>query len=144
MQDDWTSRFMRLALEVSTWSNMPSIKVGCVLVDERRRVIGLGYNTIPGGVDETEERLTNPAMRHHFVQHAEVNALVQCVGDARGGSAYVTHKPCANCTGVLIQAGIRKIFATVPTPELLDRFSDSYAVADLMLAEARVEFEIVG
>lgn len=139
----WNSRFMNLSQEVSTWSKDPSTKVGCVLVDDRRRVVGLGYNGFPRGVEDTEERLNDRPTKYLMVQHAEVNAVLQCVGEARGSTAYVTHRPCATCTGVLIQAGISKIVTNRPSAGLIERFADSFAASDAMLSEAGVAIEFL-
>jgi len=140
---NWNDRFLRLAKEVAGWSKDPSTQVGCVLVDDRRRVIGLGYNGFPRGVEDTPERLFHRPTKYLMVQHAEMNALLQCVGEPRGATAYVTHKPCSNCSGALIQAGIRHVVTCRPDAGLAERFADSFAAADTMLAEAGVTVEYV-
>lgn len=139
----WHSRFMNVAQEAASWSKDPSMKVGCVLVDDRRRVVGLGYNGFPRGVEDTVERLNDRPMKYLMVQHAEVNAVLQCVGEPRGSTAYVTHRPCATCTGVLIQAGIAKIVTNRPSPGLVERFAESFAASDAMLTEAGVAVEFL-
>ena len=39
--------------------------------------------------------------------HAETNALTAAQG--RGDTIYVTHMPCTNCLGHIIQAGIKVV-----------------------------------
>lgn len=140
---DWNSRFLKLAREVSTWSNIPDIKVGCVLVDERRRVVGHGYNTLPSGVHDRPERIEDLKTRSFMVVHAEVNALMQSTGDLKGATAYITHRPCANCTGALIQAGISKVVVKHQNMESLERFADSFVAGETMMAEAGIKLEIL-
>ncbi len=134
----WHKRFMDLAEHVAKWSKDPSTKVGCVIVDDKQRVVGMGYNGFPRGVDDTHERLHNRAKKYLLVQHAEANAILQSVAPTEGCTAYVTHKPCANCTGILIQAGIKAVFTTRPGQGLQERFADSFAAADVMCREAGV------
>lgn len=140
----WDNFFMGLASHASTASKDPSTKVGCVLVDDRRRVVGVGYNGFPRGVADTDERLNDRPTKYLMVQHAEVNAVLQSVIEPRGCTAFVTHKPCATCTGVLIQAGVRKIVTRQPEAGLAERFADSFRASEVMLAEAGVEVEYVG
>ena len=41
LEDKWTARWMRIALEVASWSKDPERKVGAVIVDDSRIVMGL-------------------------------------------------------------------------------------------------------
>jgi dCMP deaminase len=104
-------------------------------------VIGLGFNGFPRGVEDSDERLNDRPTKYLMVQHAEVNAVLQCVGEPRGSTAYVTHRPCANCTGVLIQAGIKRIVTTEPEAALAERFADSFAASDAMLRDTGISIE---
>lgn len=51
--------------------------------------------------------------------------------------------PCANCTGVLIQAGIARIVTRAPDPGLAERFRESFAIAQTMRREALVKYEVI-
>lgn len=139
----WDNFFLTLANHAASASKDPSTKVGCVLVDDRRRVVGLGYNGFPRGVEDTPERLNDRPTKYLMVQHAEVNAVLQAVSDPRGATAYVTHQPCASCSGVLIQAGIKKIVTVRPEAALAERFADSFTAAAAMLDEAGVEISFL-
>jgi len=57
MINKWHIRFLRLAREVSSWSKDPSTKVGCVIVDQSRRVVSLGFNGLPSGLAKRPPRL---------------------------------------------------------------------------------------
>lgn len=143
LMSDWTKRFLRIADEVAIWSKDPSTKVGCVLVDAQRRVIGTGYNGFPRGVEDNEERLNDRSVKYMMVKHAEENAVLQSVAKTEGATAYVTHQPCAGCSGTLIQAGIKRIVTRRPEAGLAERFADSFKVAETMLSEAGVHLEFV-
>lgn len=134
----WHRRFLELAAHVATWSKDPSTQVGCVLVDEQRRVVGMGYNGFPRGVGDGPERYDDRPTKYAMVVHAEANAILNAVGETRGCVAYVTHHPCATCSGLLIQAGVRAIITHETPPGLAERFAESFAHSRTMLKEADI------
>lgn len=138
MSEKWHKRFLALAANVATWSKDPSTQVGCVLVNSKLQVVAMGYNGFPRGVGDEKERYDDRPTKYAMVVHAEANAILNAVGSVQGAVAYVTHRPCASCSGLLIQAGIRSII-TNPTPTgLAERFKDSFSIAEIMLREAKV------
>ena len=78
--DNWDKRFLDLAEHVAGWSKDPSTQVGCVIVNDKRVVVGLGYNGFPRGVEDTPERLNDRPTKYLMVQHAEVNAILNGSG----------------------------------------------------------------
>lgn len=139
---NWDERFLLLAEHVAAWSKDPSTKVGCVLVDDRRRVIGMGYNGFPRGVADDASRYEDRATKYLMVQHAEANAVLNATHEVRGSTAYVTHHPCATCAGLLIQAGVARIVSFSPSGGIAERFADSFRAAATMLDEAGVSVEL--
>lgn len=140
----WNDRFMRLAHEVSDWSKDPSTKVGCVIVDAEKRIISVGYNGFPRGVEDHEDRLNDRSIKYLMVQHAEANAITNAASinageRLRGATAYVTHHPCSNCAGLLIQAGIKKIVTLEPDGGFAERFKDSFEASRMMFTETNME-----
>jgi len=71
----WDKRFMELADHISSWSYDPNTKVGCVIVDDRNRILSVGYNGFPRGVIDAPYRYQDRPTKHLFVAHAERNAL---------------------------------------------------------------------
>ncbi|HEY7822706.1 MAG TPA: deaminase [Acidimicrobiia bacterium] len=138
MMGKWHVRFLELAAHVAQWSKDPSTKVGCVLVDEQRRVVGMGYNGFPRGVADGKDRYEDRSIKYPMVVHAEANAVLNAVGSTRGTVAYVTHHPCADCMGLLIQAGVRAIITNRPDEGLAERFCDSFKITRTMSAESGV------
>lgn len=138
MSAKWDRRFVDLAAHVAKWSKDPSTKVGCVLVDPRRVVVGMGYNGFPRGVGDHAERLLDRPVKYAMVQHAEANAVLNASATVRGATAYVTHPCCANCAGLLIQAGVDRVVTARPDAGLAERFRDSFALARTMFDEAGV------
>lgn len=141
---NWQQRFMEMAELVATWSRDPSTQVGCVIVNPRRQVVSTGFNGFPRGVDDDPARYADRATKYLMVLHAEANAVLQAGGDVRGGTAYVTHPPCAQCAAVLIQAGIEKIVTRAPDAGMAERFRESFGAAEMMLHEVGVTVELEG
>ncbi len=82
----------------------PNPYVGAVIVDAHGNVAGTGVYTYDG------------------VKHAEVKALEEAGGKARGGTLYINLEPHAHhgrtppCTDALIAAGIHRVVASMPDP----------------------------
>ncbi len=104
----WADRFYTLAELVATWSKDPDRKVGAVIVSDRRMVRGMGYNGLPRGLDDKKTRTDD-----HI--HAEVNAILNASGDVRDCALFTTTFPCTPCAAVIIQAGLKLVYA--PPPE---------------------------
>lgn len=136
--DKWSIRFMRLADHVASWSKDPSTKVGAVIVNPDRVVVGLGYNGFPRGVEDTPDRLDNRQLKYQLVVHAEANAILNATGSVRGCTLYVTPLfSCASCAKLIIQSGIAKIYAPLANNE---RWQSEYELAKQMYREAGVEW----
>ena len=71
----WDQRFLDLAEHIAQWSKDPRTKVGAVIVDEKKRVVSVGYNGFPRGVDDNPDRYEDRTAKLLFVAHAERNAL---------------------------------------------------------------------
>lgn len=110
----WTYRFLDLADHVAQWSYDPNTKVGCVIVDEKKRVVSLGYNGFPRGVDDNASRYIDRETKLLFVAHAERNALDNAPLSVEGCSMYVALMPCHECAKSIIQKGIAKVITHRP------------------------------
>lgn len=143
-QGKWDVRFMRLAHEVASWSKDPSTKVGCLLVKDKK-VVSLGYNGLPAGVEDSLERLQNRDLKYEMTVHAEVNAVTTAAlhgVSTDGCTAYVTFHPCSRCAAVLINAGIATVVVSAHDINC-DRWLDSFRLASSLLNEAGIGHEIV-
>jgi len=143
-QGKWDVRFLKLAHEVASWSKDPSTKVGCVLVKDKK-VVSLGYNGLPAGVEDSLERLGNREIKYEITVHAEVNAVTTAAlhgVSTNGATAYVTFHPCSRCAAVLINAGISTVVVSAHTINA-DRWLDSFRLAASLLNEAGIGHEIV-
>lgn len=132
--DKWVERFMALASHVAQWSKDPSTKVGCVLANVDRQVVGMGYNGFPRGVVDRPEWLEDRAVKYPLTIHAEENAVYNATGDVTGAWAFVTHAPCAPCTARLIQNGLSGVFYPAPEPGFRSRWAESMRLSWLLAA----------
>ncbi len=103
----WDDYLMAMACLVAMRSPDPSTKHGCVVVDEKHRILGLGYNGFPRGGKDIYP--TTRPEKYPFMVHSEPNALLNCSIRPEGGSIYVTGIPCSSCMLLMVQAGITKI-----------------------------------
>lgn len=137
MIDKWHLRFLRLAREVASWSKDPSTQVGCVIVDQSRRVVSLGFNGLPAGLHDTAGRLLNRDLKLALTIHAEENALLFAGRPVHGCVAFVTRHPCAHCAAKLIQSGIGAV-THLSNPDFDRRWADNLAISGQALAEAGI------
>ncbi len=142
MLDKWDFRFLALAEHISGWSKDPSTQVGAVITHTRsKRVVSMGFNGLPAGVEDTEERLDDRETKYEMVVHAEQNALMFAGDRAEGCTLYVHPlPPCARCAVMIIQAGIVRIVCDQPDFEH-ERWGEQVKIADGMLREAGLEVD---
>ena len=114
---DWHKRFLDLCEHVATWSKDPSTKLGSVIVDDKKRIVSVGYNGFPRGVEDFEERYENRPTKYLFVAHAERNALDNAPMMVDNCTMYVTLLPCNECAKSIIQKGIKRVVTYRPTRE---------------------------
>ena len=114
---DWHKRFLDLCEHVATWSKDPSTKLGSVIVDDKKRIVSVGYNGFPRGVEDLEERYEDRPTKYLFVAHAERNALDNAPMMVDNCTMYVTLLPCNECAKSIIQKGITKVVTYRPTRE---------------------------
>lgn len=143
----WDQRFLELAQVVSSWCKGPSMPVGAVLVDQKRRVIGTGYNGFARGVEETDHRLKDDEFRRAATVHAEHNAVSYATGKVEGSTLYLYGlPPCPSCTAaVILQNGIRRVVTAVHPSNLgrVDHWMAQFERLSVpMLKDAGVAFEV--
>lgn len=114
---DWHKRFLDLCEHVATWSKDPSTKLGSVIVDDKKRIVSVGYNGFPRGVEDFEERYEDRPTKYLFVAHAERNALDNAPMMVDNCTMYVTLLPCNECAKSIIQKGIKRVVTYRPTRE---------------------------
>ena len=137
MLDKWDHRFLALAEHISNWSKDPSTQVGAVITHTRsKRVVSLGFNGFPAGVEDPRERLDDRGTKYEMVVHAEQNALMFAGDRAEGCTLYVHPlPPCARCAVMIIQAGIKRVVCDQPDFDH-QRWGEAAKIADTLFREA--------
>ncbi|SYV96193.1 Deoxycytidylate deaminase [Mycoplasma putrefaciens] len=76
-------------------------------------------------------------MKYAYVAHAEVNAIVSARTNLTDCDLYVSLFPCNECTKIIIQSGIKKVYYAQ------DKYHNSkeYVAARRMLDAAKIEYE---
>jgi dCMP deaminase len=110
---EWGLRLAEVMAERGTCRRR---KVGCVLVNERNRIVGEGYNGAASGqvhcVDHACPGAHLPpgeGLSKCEAIHAESNALMRCADVWEARVCYVTASPCVDCTKLLLNTGVREV-----------------------------------
>lgn len=136
----WDHRFIELAQTVSQWSVDPSTKVGAVIATNDNRILSLGFNGFPKGVDDDPKRYSDRPMKLKLVCHAERNALDNAHFDVTGDTLYSTLFTCNECAKSVIQRGIARVVTPKP---LLENNPYCWEEALLMYKEAGVKVHYI-
>ena len=109
----WDEYFMGVALLSAHRSKDPNTKVGACIVNENKRIVGIGYNGFPYGCNddvypwERDGDFLNT--KYPYVVHAEPNAILNSTSSLEGATLYVSLFPCHECMKLIIQSGIKEI-----------------------------------
>lgn len=140
----WDQYFMGVAILSSKRSKDPNTQVGAVLVNEEKRIIGIGYNGFPRYIDDDlfpwNDNDDLSKSKYAYVVHAEANAILNATTNLAGSTLYVTLFPCHECVKLLIQSGVKKIVyfsdkyndteSNVAAKKMLDAASINYRLFD--------------
>lgn len=133
-------KFLSLAQDLATKSKDKSTKVGAIAMDEDGDIVAVGYNGFPRGVNDDDESRHERPVKYLYTAHAEENLVAQAArkGARLKGTILVVTAlhPCATCARMIIQSGIRHVYAPRPTVE--PRWKDQADVAAVMLQEAGI------
>lgn len=139
--NNWDKRFIDLAAHVATWSKDPSTKVGAVIVDENRRIVSVGYNGFPAGVDDLPERYENREIKYEMIIHGEINAILFANRDLHNCTLYTwPFMPCSRCASIVTQKGIGRVVAPVNKDP---RWEKSFALSKNIFDEAQVKLDLL-
>lgn len=132
--------FMNIAQVVAQRTTCIRRAVGAIIVDGHGYIISTGYN---GAASHLPHCTDVGCRRDHLhipsgtdlmnceAVHAEANAIIQCAVHGTstvGGTLYCTHAPCAMCTKMIINAGIKRVVYRTEYPnmdEVRQKFNDA-------------------
>ncbi len=115
----WDEYFMGVAMLSSMRSKDPNTQVGACIVNEDRKIVGVGYNGFPTGCCDDDLPWEREGewidTKYPYVCHAELNAILNSIGgNLKGCTLYVALFPCNECAKAIIQSGIKKIIFLIP------------------------------
>lgn len=133
----WDLRFLDLAKLISGWSKDPSTKVGAVIVDGDNRVVSIGYNGFPIGIDDDDDRLNNRELKYKMIIHAECNALMFANTNLVGYTMYTyPFMPCPKCASMIIQSGITRV---VSYENKISRWENDFKISRELFHQSKIE-----
>lgn len=123
----WDEYFMGIALLSARRSKDPSTQVGACIVNNRNKIMSVGYNGFPLGCSDDDfpwERSGDEyETKYPYVCHAELNAILNSGGASLEGSKiYVALFPCNECAKAIIQSGIKEVYY------LSDKYAETVGV----------------
>lgn len=110
----WDEYFMGIAMLSSYRSKDPNTQVGACIVNDKNRIMSVGYNGFPSGCSDDcfpwERTGDAYDTKYPYVCHAELNAILNCRGiNLEGCRIYVALFPCNECAKAIIQSGIKEV-----------------------------------
>ena len=121
MKPKFRKLYSNIAQEVAKMSYARRLQVGAVIVKDDR-IISMGYNGMPAGWDnncedevivEEDEKFIRSLKTKPEVLHAESNAIAKLAkshNSGLGADLFVTHSPCIECSKLIYQSGIRRVY----------------------------------
>ena len=135
-------RFIGVANAIAAMSKNPKRKIGAIILSPDYNIVATGYNGCPRGVEDSAERYQQPR-KSFYMAHAEENAIAQAARTgARTDGCYMLVTglmPCAACTKMIIQAGIKVLgYPDIDELYLENKWSEDFKYSASMLDEAGV------
>ncbi len=136
----WDEYFMGVALLSAMRSKDPHTQVGACIVNQKKRIIGIGYNGFPYGVEDDTFPWTKEGdwldTKYPYVVHAEPNAILNATVSLENSTLYVTLFPCNECAKLIIQSGIKELVY------LEDKYHDqaSFTASRRMFDSAKIAY----
>lgn len=135
---------MALAEHVSAWSKDRSTKLGAVIVDDQKRIVSIGYNGFPRGVDDDIDERHERPQKYLWTEHAERNAIYNAREPLKGTTLYVPWNPCVDCARAIIQVGIERVVMSEARRSINANDEHfGFDIASQMLQEAGVRLDLV-
>ncbi len=139
-------KFYKLAkYQADIFSKDPNKKVCALFIaPETYQILSTGYNGMPRGFNENEERWKRP-VKYKYVVHAEANGIYNSSlfgVSLKGSICIVTMFPCSNCAKGLIQVGIKSIYTIEPNLDH-ERWGDDFRYSLELLQESNIEINII-
>lgn len=146
LNDKWDRRFLKLAEHVAGWSK-DTTKVGAVIVNDDRVVVGMGYNGFSRGVQDLPERIEDRDLKLQLTIHAEENAIINATQSVKGCTIYVyptlmIPATCPHCAAIVVQNGIKRLVQWHRV-DLSERWMKLAEISTTILHEGGVQVDLL-
>ena len=125
----WDELYMGIAELSSKRSKDPRTQVGACIVNDKKRLVSIGYNGLCEGMSDDEfswERIE----KHDYVIHAEINAILNSTVSLDGCIMYMYsdrgYYPCSGgCAQAIVQSGIKEVVINYigNDPEMKEKYN---------------------
>ena len=136
------SYYLAMLPLIASRATCPRRQVAAILVDERGKLVSIGYNGVPTGLPHCIDTPCAGAgdasgdTSRCIAIHAEVNAMLQAQASRRRPhTLFCSTTPCFNCAKMLIAEGVRRVVA-------LSAYADERGLA--LLSQAGVQVDVQG
>jgi dCMP deaminase len=142
----WDEYFLNICKAVATRSIDENTKIGCVVVDNRNRIVATGYNSFPPGVNDDKypkDRVSTILIdgervnKYDIMSHAEASALIHASGDLSKCTLYVGTMPCHECCKLIIHSGIKRV--VIGDVEIHGGWKRSFVISSELFKDSGVE-----
>ena len=145
LSSKWDHRYLELARVVGTWSKDPSTRIGAVAVGIKGQVLAQGYNGLPRGVSDSDERYQDRETKYKYIVHAEQNLIYNATWNGVSldqSTLYVTGLPvCSECAKGVIQVGVQRV--VMPADFDIKGWGESWKLSESMFNEAGVLYDFI-
>ena len=132
---------MAVSILSSQRSKDPNTQVGACIVNEEKKIVGIGYNGFPKNCSDdylpwsrTSTKGSILDTKYPFVCHAEMNAIMnKNEANLKNCTIYVSMFPCNDCAKLIIQSGIKRVVY----------ICDKYAHTEQVMA-SKIMFKMAG
>ncbi|MCL4154841.1 UNVERIFIED_CONTAM: hypothetical protein GTU68_055100, partial [Idotea baltica] len=137
-------QFYYISYFVNAISLLLQFKVGACIINEDKKIVGIGYNGMPRGCDDSSlpwEWDKNSQLKDLYgnMCHAEMNAILnKNCAKISGCKMYVAQFPCNGCAKFIIQEEIRELIYFLEYEE-----SPEIKAAKKLLSLAGVKYRFV-
>jgi dCMP deaminase len=146
MKVDWDIRFLELSDYISEWSKDDKRKVGVVIVDDQKRVVSLGYNGFPSGLNDDLVYRHKDPVKLLFTEHAERNAIYSAAKNGvslKDCTIYTSFFPCADCARAIVQSGIKRVVSYKYNLPKDSKWNKHFEVSNEILKELKIEVSLI-
>ena len=137
--------FYPILMREACLSKDPHRKVCAAAFDKQLNRLASGWNGLPRRVADLPERYNKP-LKDFYVVHAEVNLVASAARlgiGLQGSSVLITElHPCANCAGILAQAGVLTVYypnAPGSGKTVKQEWLDNFKHAKIIFEEAGIQ-----